>query len=217
MANRRDAIIAQARRREELWRLEQRQETGDDVEVGAMLEEYNCPICYEVMGRPDRRPMTLFPCGHSVCEQCLGEYIRQTGRNKCCLCNTAFQSQAVNSALLQLIEGAAHTKVEPDYAQSLKLAQARLALLIEQMKSFQLRSKTVKSSLDTEMRVMAVLDDELKFVQEQHRQQTVKVSSLKSENVSIDAELKKLQSLIEPLITEVTKLKLLAEGSQRPA
>jgi hypothetical protein len=217
MATAQDEVVASLKRKHDLWSLQRKQADEDVGDANLLPDEYNCPICYEVMDDHLRRPMTLFPCGHSICESCLDSYIRQSGGWKCCLCNTPFQSKAINVGLVHALEGSRRPKTSTDYVQPLKNAQARLAILLEQLKSCQLRSKTVKSNVETEKRVMTVLDDELKFVQQQHQQQKAKVSSLESEDAQLDTELVKLKTLIEPLVTEFTKLKLLAEGSQRPA
>jgi hypothetical protein len=99
-----EEIIAQGKRRQALWKLERKQENEEGADVAVVPDEYNCPICYEEMRGPDRRPTTLFPCGHSVCELCLNEYIRTSGRQKCCLCNTEFKRKAINFSLLHVIE-----------------------------------------------------------------------------------------------------------------
>jgi chromosome segregation ATPase len=107
-------------------------------------------------------------------------------------------------------------KVELNFDRALKAAQARLALLIEQLTQYQRQSKAVKANLRTERRVMEALDEELRTLQQQHRQQHTAVAALEAEDERIDAELLKLKGVVDPLVTEVTKLKLLVEGAQLP-
>jgi hypothetical protein len=57
-------ILSQAKCKEEIWRLERQQETSEGVGVLAIVDEYNYPICYEMMQHRDRCRMSLFPCGH---------------------------------------------------------------------------------------------------------------------------------------------------------
>jgi hypothetical protein len=215
-----EEIIAKSKLKQSLWMLQQRQENmGESSSPPERPEEFSCPVCYDQMCRPDHTPITLFPCGHSVCESCLKGYVRQSGRQSCCVCRHSYSSTAVNFALLQLIENSARPKTtaSPDFADSLRLAQARLALLLEQMRDCQARSRAVKSTLETETRVLNVLDDELRFVQERHAEQKTKVGDLRAENESLDHELGKLKSVVDPLLIEVQKLKLLVEGSTLPS
>jgi hypothetical protein len=86
--------------------------------------------------------------------------------------------------------------------------------MMTQLVENQNRAKIVKSNLETENRVMGVLDEELRFVQEQHTAQRMKVAELSGENLHLDEEIAKLKSVIDPLLIEIQKLKLLVEGSR---
>jgi len=37
----------------------------------------NCKVCYEKYTKEERKPLTLMPCGHSLCELCLSELKKQ--------------------------------------------------------------------------------------------------------------------------------------------
>ena len=154
-----DAIIAQQKRKKALWMLSQQQENMDEGPDDTTPEEFMCPICYEEMLPPKRRPMMLFPCGHSLCEDCLTRQ-QATGRKKCPVCSTPFSSAAVNFSLKNAAEarGKAPGPQATDFAKDLVNAKARLSLLLGQLRENEARSKDVKGNLDTEQKVLDVLD-----------------------------------------------------------
>lgn len=49
-------------------------------------------------------PILLFPCGHSLCKQCLAHHLAASHKKTCALCRAPIQSQAVNISLQQLIQ-----------------------------------------------------------------------------------------------------------------
>jgi chromosome segregation ATPase len=116
--------------------------------------------------------------------------------------------------MLSLIENAGASQPAPrHFGEELALAQARLELLSGEYKRAVAAGKKIKGQMQTEMRVMNVLDDELRFVQEQHRKQREKVDQMKEEAERSQRNQDQLKSVIEPLLVEVEKLKLLAQGT----
>jgi hypothetical protein len=218
MANRPE-VAAQMKRREELWRLEREQRKAEERGSSGQPDHFKCPVCSVVMRGPDHRPIALSPCGHSVCESCLSEDQQATGRKKCCLCRAAFDRQAVNFALLSAIEGSPDNPadVQSGFADNLALAQSRLALFVSDLTTKRQQEQSVAATLETEVRVMNAIDEELAFVQEQHRLQHAKVELLRSKKEAIEAEVEKLRALVEPLQSKVNKLELLVAGSAPPS
>jgi chromosome segregation ATPase len=129
---------------------------------------------------------------------------------------TTVERSAVNFALLQLIEGAPDSETAEDFPQSLALAQSRLELLTAQLETLGQQAKATQAKLETEVRVMTVIDEEYAFVQEQHRLQHAKVDELRAESARIQEEVEKVSVVVGPLKNEVAKLKLLVEGSKSP-
>jgi hypothetical protein len=210
-----DDIIARSKAKQALWKIQEQQEARGEDDVALHPEGFDCPICYEQMQPPNRRPITLFPCGHSVCEQCLASYERSSGQKKCSVCSGQYQKTAVNFAMLSIIENAGPPRgPQRDFAQELSLAKARLELLSGEYRRTCDAGKRLKGQLDTEMRVMNVLDDELRFVQEQHRQQREKVDQMKGDEAQAQRSQDELKGIIDPLLIEIEKLKLLAEGTR---
>ena len=75
--------------------------------LASELDSHSCAICYERMDPPDRSPMLLFPCGHTLCRQCLTSHLAKAPKKTCPLCRAVIQSQAVNISLQQLIQSLA--------------------------------------------------------------------------------------------------------------
>ena len=206
-----------------LWMLEKHQEDEGEVpptEITQLPEELCCPICYEEYKRPNRKPITLFPCGHAICENCLHEYERSTSNRKCCICNKQYSKTAVNFSLLQVIDNAPNLGIgkttitsnnSTNYQKELQIATSRLQLLSQQLNIVLKRSQALESEINTQQLVMDHLDAELKIVQEQHAIQKEKMDNLIQEQSSLNDEEQQLRGIIVPLLTEVEKLKLLSE------
>lgn len=217
MTESQEDIVARQQRKHQLWRLSEKQEVMNDDPVAVAPDEYVCPICYEEMADHEHRPMILFPCGHSLCEDCLKRYMASGAHHKCPVCNTPFKSSAVNYALGNAIRNRANEKTGNgiDFQGSLKVAKERLALFLQQLQVNDSRNKVVKRGLDTETKVMDVLDEELRFVREQHAAQRSKVDMLLGESTKLEEEREKLKTVIDPLVIEVQKLELLVQGTSQ--
>jgi hypothetical protein len=57
------------------------------------LESHSCSICYELMEPPDRSPILLFPCGHTLCKACLNQHQATAKAKTCALCRAPIKSQ----------------------------------------------------------------------------------------------------------------------------
>jgi hypothetical protein len=67
---------------------------------GAILNELNCPVCYDRFNKSTRKP-TVNSCGHTFCNTCFN---RQWPRNECPMCNKLKTQGALNVALLSIVE-----------------------------------------------------------------------------------------------------------------
>ena len=201
--------------KKKMWQLAEQQESLGDDPIDTVPDEYQCPICYEEMSGKEHRPMIMVPCGHTICEECINSYMATQTKRLCPVCSTPMQSTAVNYALRTAIENRSSGKqIGPiDYTKELSVAKERLALLLSQMKKNEARSKLVKKELVTEQKVLAVLDEELKVMIEQHNTQKARVDELLGEDTNLDEERAKLKSVIDPLVIEVQKLELLVQGT----
>lgn len=219
-----EQIRKQQEKQWSLWMLEKQQEDDGEApptEVVELPEELCCPICYEEYCRPNRKPVTLFPCGHSICESCLKQFEKSTTHHKCCICNSSYSKTATNFQLLQIIDNAKTLGVAKnnpsnsiDYSKELQIATARLQLLSDQLKGVKSRSKSLESEINTQQLVLDHLEAELQFVQEQHSAQKQKVYQLNQEQALLIDEEQQLRNIITPLLTEVEKLKLLSQAQK---
>jgi hypothetical protein len=117
--------------------------------------------------------------------------------------------------MLSIIENSAPQRgPQRDFTHELSLAKSRLELLSGEYRRSVDSGKRLKGQLETEMRVMNVLDDELRFVQEQHRQQREKVDQMKCEEGQLQRSQDELKGIIDPLLIEIEKLKLLVDGTR---
>lgn len=214
-----DDIIAKNQIKKRLWMLKNEEEDDEVVSVPTDVpEEFCCPICYEQMKIHNKKPMILYPCGHTICEECLKQYEETSHNQKCCMCNQKYTQSSVNYALLNVLEREINTAPKKtDYTKKLELTKTKLDLMLSQFKMKQSSLNNISSQLKSEKIVMATLDDELAFVQQAHQKQKELVDSLEVSATTIKNEVNHLKDIIDPLIHEVEKLKLLCEAQKMEA
>ncbi|OHT07135.1 hypothetical protein TRFO_01237 [Tritrichomonas foetus] len=217
-----DDIIQRQKLKQQLWLLQSKQEQGESDEPTPLEtpDEYRCPICYEDYDSEKRKPIVLFPCGHSVCFSCLTMSERSNASKKCCLCNTHYTKTATNFALqsaMSLQNNSSNTNSKPtfDFKNDLKIALARFDILSSQLRENEAKSKRVKNDLKSAQIFYERLQDELTFVQQQLDIQGKKVNELSNEDSKIDKDIKNIQDILGPLTTEIQKLKLLAQSENQ--
>ena len=74
---------------------------------GALASEVSrqqCPVCFDLMAPPERTPMMLFPCGHTFCAMCISAHMKAHRKDTCPCCRESIQGQAVNRALVAIVE-----------------------------------------------------------------------------------------------------------------
>ena len=74
---------------------------------GALASEVSrqqCPVCFDLMAPPERTPMMLFPCGHTFCAMCINAHMKAHRKDTCPCCRESIQGQAVNRALVAIVE-----------------------------------------------------------------------------------------------------------------
>ena len=213
-----DAIIEAQKKKLEMWKLAEKQEELDEDPVEVAPDEFTCPICYEEMSTPSRRPMICIPCGHTICQTCMAA-ASKVNAQKCPFCGGRIESKpAVNYALQNAIEKHAKNPVGaailPNYDVQLETTKERLALLVRKLQGHQTRAAAVKKELETEQKVLDVLSEEMQVIIAQHHAQEVRVGELRKEDSELREEIGKLKSVIDPLVVEMQKLELLAEGTR---
>ncbi len=61
-----------------------------------------CEICLERYDKMERKPMTIIPCGHTYCHDCLSKLKRQV--NKCPKCKQTIASKKPSYAVLSILD-----------------------------------------------------------------------------------------------------------------
>ena len=62
------------------------------------MDNHFCASCKQVMVTEDRKPVMVFPCGHSFCAKCL------TGKHTCLQCGCNIISIQTNDSLFMIIQ-----------------------------------------------------------------------------------------------------------------
>ncbi len=63
----------------------------------------NCEMCSEIYDKNERRPMTLIPCGHTLCSACL-DLLKSTDVFVCTQCNETVIEHKPSYAVLKILE-----------------------------------------------------------------------------------------------------------------
>lgn len=79
--------------------------TSTNVQTMYSLMIKQCPVCWSKYGaeEPDRRPMIMDKCGHSICQAC-GITLENSTR-KCPECRIRFQALTTNWTVLRMLGG----------------------------------------------------------------------------------------------------------------
>lgn len=173
-----------------------------------------CPICCEIMDLPERMPITLFPCGHTICKSCF-EKNKENYSNKCCECRAPITSQAVNQPLWDIIRKKAYLKEKSNSSDSKftdeKASNITLLNIFQPLleKAIQ-KTKAAKEELDIIQEEYDSANDEYNLYLEQITELTKSIEQSNSElKVLIDDESLQKSKLAE-LIPQYEELKLLA-------
>lgn len=72
--------------------------TSSSISSTNLLDNLLCPICHLVMLPPNRTPMIIPGCGHTICEDCISKL------DECPFCHQKFVKATRNMRAVQLIE-----------------------------------------------------------------------------------------------------------------
>ena len=75
--------------------------------IESVIENIQCPICYNAMVPPSHIPMIITECGHTICQSCLASI------HQCPFCNQKFTNPIKNILILQIAESANQNHVIP--------------------------------------------------------------------------------------------------------
>lgn len=215
-----ESIKAQNEIRKRLWiqQIKKEKEKNDPLSnilkintkdpIDDLPEDFNCPICYEPMLDKENPPITLYPCGHTICQNCLFGYAKQKLNEICPFCNKPYDNRVVNHTLMQI--GSKYTSNEPDidFEQDREEAESKLELLIlryekctEKIKELEGKHKVMKTVLSNLESVYNTDEKECNAVKE-------KLDEKKRNGEALFAERKKLREICESLKLEQKKIYL---------
>lgn len=93
-------------------------------------EEILCPLCYEIMNSAETKPMTLFPCGHVICNSCYSK-VKLSGN--CNVCNSQVKNAAINYTLANIIDNENYSKPINVNKDDLEYISKRLSIFSTQL------------------------------------------------------------------------------------
>ena len=221
-----DAIVAKNRAKEQLILMQEKakealQHFDEDFEFkgyddSTEYPQIACPICCEIMNTPDRKPIQLFPCGHTICEKCLN-MSRQNYYMKCGLCRAPYTSQAVNTSLWNIILSGEYKVPKNETNELPKVSvtsKDRLDILEPKLREAERKLKEAK---DFEEQIKNEYDsvlDELKFDTMQREEYAKQVSIAHSQLEMLDESDKKIKDELHELVKQYDKLKIIVEATE---
>ncbi|KAH0785255.1 zinc finger protein [Histomonas meleagridis] len=194
-------------------------------QLTAIPDDYMCPVCYEIMKRPDHVPMILFPCGHTACKSCIDSYQNKSGHKRCCLCNQEFQNYATNYNLLHLIENdeipnqfQAQTNQLDKYHKKFNEKKEKMFLYFEQQNKLKNQLKDMKDEIQNQRKTVNSLEDELKRINTELVLQKTKLSELNMKKGATKEQIQELNEILKKLVPKVQKYEALsnAQNSVHP-
>lgn len=179
-------------------------------------EVFCCPICYEPMDSPQRKPMTTFPCGHSICQECLNRYESENSENRrCCVCNTPYTKATINYSFQKIIQSGDFKKKKPHLkSETYDNICRRVELYQNMFIKACAESKKTEEELNVAEEVFCRIENEMLFDKEQIIQLTSRLESMKKELVLLNDDEKSLKSQIAGVIKDIRKLELLVKAKK---
>ena len=213
-----DNIIEACRIKQEMWRKSAEAEQKKNKSQNSLFEEKNefsvvkgtqCPVCLTSMTTDGKKPITISPCGHTVCSSCLKE------KDKYCpVCRNLISQRAVNYSLLQIAETFNDNgNFTPDYKKELESVQDQISELLvklednkqtrKDMQEQERVAKAVIEHLENEMHKLGIKEKILKEKLDEAQKETNKAedefNGLKEviENLKITSKKQELEELLQ--------------------
>lgn len=202
-------------------------QSRDDLpkSVADEIDANTCSICLETMLPPGNSPVILFPCGHTICKECVNRIDKMSKNKQCPCCKAKVTSTAVNYSLQSVIVAHAASKSKP--ARPSKPAESqpignlslRLSILHEerldkkkQLSSLQEGIEVAEAVIETlrgeEIEVLErlrALQKELTFVRNSIEQQEDFIAETKEKKTKTEHGLRLIEATIGPLELELEK------------
>lgn len=216
-----DAIEAKNKAKEMLFLMQERarqaaaQFLDEDLrenDEDELPDSIMCPVCCEIMDIPERQPITLFPCGHTICKSC-----SEKNGNKCCECRAIIKSQAANITLCNIICKKSYTTKKEETNAKYPMQKAsptdRLKILEPLLKKATEKAQSLREENEIIHEEYDSVNDEYNFYLQQITEISKTIEKCKSElNLLIEDEATQKQKLAK-LIPQYEKIKLLAGGT----
>ena len=221
-----DSILAKNKAKEQLILMQEKarealQHFDEDFEFKGFDEatEYPqiaCPICCEIMNTPERKPIQLFPCGHTICESCL-KMSQKNYYMKCGLCRAPYKSQAVNTSLWNIILSGEYKipKNETNELPKVRVtSKDRLEILEPKLSEAEEKLKQAKSFEDQIKQEYESVLDELKFDTMQREDYARQINVAQNQLEMLDESDKKIKDELHELVKQYDKLKIIVEATE---
>ena len=101
----------------------------------------SCVICEDTYNETDKRPMTIFPCGHTYCRLCLS----QLHNNQCPECRAKIEQTTTDFAVLKQLANQSSNPVVASYVREIK---KEINSLIKVKEFFERTSKDMSLTID---------------------------------------------------------------------
>ncbi|EAY08327.1 hypothetical protein TVAG_352490 [Trichomonas vaginalis G3] len=141
----------QEHNQEESTQLKQLVKEDQTAEISSVLV---CKKCHQDMTDDDHKPMSLAPCGHTLCKNCL----EKLESKRCPFCNAKIEATAINFSLKKISENIEDENVIPDFKQKLDEVTEKIAAIFERLDE----NKKNQNETQEKIRINSIVLNKLK-------------------------------------------------------
>ena len=181
--------------------LSEMNESGS-VKIKTDLTCFDCPICCEIMDS-NRKPITISPCGHTVCSICFKE------KDKYCpVCKKLVSQRATNFSLLSIIDSNNIIDDSPNYKEELESVQNEIEKLMNVLNQCKEQTKKLKEDERVTKAILDHLEGEMNTISLKESLMKTKVEEAHKEREKAENEYNSLNEIVTKLRIEAEKMKL---------
>ena len=195
-----DQIYDAANAKQNLWMkmAKKEEESDENYELSHLKLNQSqsgcCPICSLSYIDDNLKPMTLSPCGHSICEKCSTQYSR------CPICGQIINQKAVNYSLLQLSQTISDNGNDRiDFKAEFEKTSLKINDLLNKLDKNAANRKSLNEQLNVNNVVLDHLQNEIHKLQLKKNVLEEKISENQKRKDKAENEYNNLNDIIESL------------------
>lgn len=206
------SIYEQNKLKQRIWQKEMKAELAETeektVEPKDLPDDFNCPICCEPMNTTEHTPITLSPCGHTICQTCVESYQKTISKQRCPFCSQPYKYKAINHSIIGIADSISDETDEIDFKRMLNMAENKLEALLSSYDLCKSRIEQTEKALAVARAVMGEMEGDLAEAEKRHRATKEKLEAAQIESEKAVIEEQRLEEIVTILRREHARLSL---------